>query len=222
MIKKIKNLKILQTEKTKQLQLSESLSLKGKLISSTDWTQLLDSNLRDYSVLDFKIWRNSVKEIKIENILNKNKIHQSLLELQKDKPIPDFKYSTDDLNKFKNDLKLDIVKYIEKRMDDFYSYYGFKDFINLKIEESLNYRSKKYPPNDSFRYNFIFQEANLTNKIVDEIVDKYLKIYVELNNLKLKLDKINTTFFEKIYNCATFEDCDRMLEEIKKMYGYRY
>lgn len=220
MIKKITNLKISHTEKTRRMQLSELISLKNKLISDTDWTQLNDCGLRHSSILEFKKWRGVVNKLETNNILHKKKINESLLELEKNKPIPDFKYSGDNLNKIKKDLKENVLEIIDKEVADIYLPYGYVEFIILKIEESLNYKTKKYPLNDTFRYKFILQESNAANMVIDQIVDKYLEIYIKINNKKLLLDEKIIKYFMKIDMCSNIEECDRIRSEIEDNYGY--
>jgi organic radical activating enzyme len=220
MIKKITNLKIAHTEKTKQLQLAEVVSLKNKLISKTDWTQLLDSGLRDTSVINFESWRKNVKKIPVDDLFRKKKTHEELLELEKNIPVADFKFTGGELSSFKDDLKNYVLKLAHNGINKTYEQYGYKEFVLIKIEESLNYKTKKYPPNDTFRYKFILQESDITKKVIEEVIEKYLAAYKEINKKMLTADKFIVAWFEKIDSCSNIEMCVTLLAEIEKAHGY--
>lgn len=120
MIQKIQILKLRKPEEYIQRDLSILRAGKNKLLTSSDWTQVLDCGLSAKNILQWRYWRNSVRELDVTNhaLLAETEEKVKLLGANKPEitkrtteqfvyPLSDFNYSS--LESFKNSCIL-IIK----------------------------------------------------------------------------------------------------------------
>ena len=88
MIQKIQILKLAKPEEYIRRDLLVLKSSKNKLLTSSDWTQVLDCGLTVKNILQWRFWRNNVRDLNVDN-------HNLLLETgEKLKALEEIKPST--------------------------------------------------------------------------------------------------------------------------------
>lgn len=83
-------IKIIRTEKTEEYLERERTalaSIRNKMIQDTNWTQLIDSNLRLYSVVEFCYWRHKLRNL---SLIDKDNFTQEIDKLKLNKPNADY------------------------------------------------------------------------------------------------------------------------------------
>src|SRR5699024_3095784 len=87
-IKKITNLKTVESDNKKNNRLSEVRAWKRKLLSSTDWITLPDVSKNITNVEDIVAWRKSVRKIEINKIEDIKSAEKELTYLEMNKVEP--------------------------------------------------------------------------------------------------------------------------------------
>lgn len=120
MPQKIKILSLRKTEEYIKKELDNLKARRNKLLISSDWTQIIDNGLSMKNILEWRYWRNKIRNIKCNNISNLLEIENEISFYEENRPqvikrngelfkfiINDFDYSS--LEKFKKSCIL-IIK----------------------------------------------------------------------------------------------------------------
>ncbi len=86
MPQKIKILKLTKPQEYIQRELDILKGRKNKLLSSSDWTQIIDSGLSTRNVLEWRFWRSLVRSVDTNDILTFGTTKERLAFLETKKP----------------------------------------------------------------------------------------------------------------------------------------
>lgn len=137
-------IKILNLAKPAEYINNELITLKAKqfkLLSSSDWTQLIDSGLTVANVLEWRYWRHAVRECNLDDraTISHNTIRLDALEGAK----PPVKHRTDEQFKFiLNDFNYSSVDNFKKScviiLLEYNSEYSKQDIAKINKSDTIN------------------------------------------------------------------------------------
>lgn len=209
-IRKIGNLKLIESEDKKIKNLNEVKSLRNRMLQNSDYVFIEDINLSPESISQWKLWRTKVRNVDLTDL---ELAVSTLKELDLDKPDNHYKNQLEiTLEEYREVLHMMLASIIEKTIKDFSLDYGTRDIIIEKFDEAVKFLS-----GDTENCPFIELEANLSNGTKESIAEEFLELRKNYLIKLLNIERSRKTYSLRISNVDNISQCDTLKGELRML-----
>jgi len=208
-MQKIKNVVVSKSEFSENVKWAEVESLKFRLLESSDWILLPDSNVTNINA--WKEWRMKLKNIKRQNFKTPEEMHLVLQDLENKTPRKIYKrFNYNHIELTKEKLIKMIRFFYNKKIDvDLYHNFSHPSLIDERYKEAVDFKNGV---NNQILLTFL---AKLSGKELNDVVDEAILEKEQYFLLLLRMQKE----LEKEIKAVVQEDNIENLEIIYNKYS---
>lgn len=245
-IKRITNLKYSKSKKRHEIDISECIVLRNKLLSLSDWTQLPDTKLSRDTVNNWRVFRDKVRSINVDdpsNIHNNKEQLNHMMGYMEKIPIEYVPY--DDLDVDIESAKRRLFKLICDVAEAQYMYLVSPNMDKLIAEITAILLERLGPSHaissiddviskteslfdnegvmDYLRYPFLAIHLKYSHgKTLKETMLEILNIKKVQQDNTLQMEEFILKYTNRVKGCQTLSDLDMIENELRYINGHRY